>query len=191
MTRIDEFEVVIRKDHGAYVASIPELGLFARGDSAVASLDTLEVKKKRLAADIEAAGGVGAFPQLPPASAAERSNVGVLGLFAAKVAIFLLLLCGAVIGSGAVVANKVHGAIVSALGSETVGGTRFWAKVEQELDRAADPSHDLPEEKKQKLLANLRVIVSRWRPFVAEIEPLFSTDPQSSANAASAAPRAK
>src|SRR5258708_25409339 len=169
MTRIDEVEVVIRKDHGAYVASIPELGLFARGGRAAAALDALEVKKKRLAADIEAAGGVGAFPQLPPASAAERSNVGVLGLFAAKVAIFLLLLCGAVIGSGAVGANKVHGAIVSGLGSETVGGTRFWAKVEQELDPAADPSHDLPEEKKQKLRANPRASGSPSRPVAAAI----------------------
>jgi hypothetical protein len=34
------------------------------------------------------------------------------------------------------------------------------------LDRAADPASDLPPEKKQKLLNDVKVIVARWRPFV-------------------------
>lgn len=189
MTRIDEFEIVIRRDGGTFVAAVPQLGLFARGADAAAAVGTLEARKKRLAADMEAAGGIAAFPQLPPSATSERGNIGVLGLFAAKVAIFLLLFCAAVVGSGAVVANKIHGAVVSAMGTDSVGGSKFWSKVEQELDRAADPSHDLPEEKKQKLLSNLRIVVNRWRPFVAEIAPLFS-DPKPDA-AASAVPTTK
>ncbi len=174
MTRIDEFDVVIQRDGGTYVAAVPQLGLFARGADAATALGALEAKKKRLAADIEATGGIVAFPQLPPPPAKERSQVGALGLYAAKVAIFLVLFCAAVIGSGAIVATKLHAALVSALGSETVGGSRFWSKIEQEIHRAADTSQDLPPEKKQQLLNDLRVIVQRWRPFVAEIEPLFS-----------------
>jgi len=42
----------------------------------------------------------------------------------------------------------------------------IWGKIERELDRAADPASDLPPEKKQKLVNDVRVIVARWRPFL-------------------------
>jgi hypothetical protein len=47
-----------------------------------------------------------------------------------------------------------------------IGGARFWEKIERALDSAADPSSDLPPEKKQKLLNDVRVIAARWRPFI-------------------------
>jgi hypothetical protein len=34
-----------------------------------------------------------------------------------------------------------------------VGGAQFWAKVEGELERAADPAYELPPEMKRKLLS--------------------------------------
>src|SRR5215831_16282531 len=55
-----------------------------------------------------------------------------------------------------------------------VGGAQFWAKVQGDLERAADPGHDIPPEKKRKLLAQIHVLVERWRPFMAEIAPLFA-----------------
>ena len=48
----------------------------------------------------------------------------------------------------------------------TVGGRQFWINVKQQLDNAAAPSSDLPPEEKQKLLNDVRAIVSRWRPFI-------------------------
>jgi hypothetical protein len=48
----------------------------------------------------------------------------------------------------------------------TVGGRQFWIKIKEQLDNAAAPSSDLPPEEKQKLLNDMRVIVSRWRPFI-------------------------
>jgi hypothetical protein len=51
-----------------------------------------------------------------------------------------------------------------------IGGQQFWIKLEHELDRAADPASDLPPEKKQKLINDMRVIVARWRPFVDTFE---------------------
>jgi hypothetical protein len=56
------------------------------------------------------------------------------------------------------------------------GGSQFWTRVEQDLERQADPRNDMPEARKEKLLADLRVVVSRWRPFVAEASKLFVTD---------------
>jgi hypothetical protein len=52
------------------------------------------------------------------------------------------------------------------MSQQTLGGREFWAKIEDGLDRAADPDTDLPAEKKQKLLSDVRVIVARWRPFI-------------------------
>jgi hypothetical protein len=50
------------------------------------------------------------------------------------------------------------------------GGPQFWGKIEQQLDRAADVSSDLPPEKKQKLINDVRVIVARWRPFIDAVQ---------------------
>jgi hypothetical protein len=38
----------------------------------------------------------------------------------------------------------------------------------------ANPNNGLAAEKQQKLLSNIRAIVTRVRPFVAEVAPLFS-----------------
>jgi hypothetical protein len=52
------------------------------------------------------------------------------------------------------------------MSQQTLGGREFWTKIQNALDRAADPDNDLPAEKKQKLLNDVRVIVARWRPFI-------------------------
>jgi hypothetical protein len=50
------------------------------------------------------------------------------------------------------------------------GGPVFWAKLERALDRAAGSHEDLPPEKKQKLINDVRTIVARWRPFLDAIQ---------------------
>ncbi len=51
-----------------------------------------------------------------------------------------------------------------------IGGRQFWRRVEEQLDRAADPASDLPPEKKKKLLNDLRTITARWHPFLAVVQ---------------------
>ncbi len=48
----------------------------------------------------------------------------------------------------------------------TIGGRAFWSDFERKLDGLADPTSDLPAEKKQKILHNIKVLSDRWRPFV-------------------------
>ncbi len=50
----------------------------------------------------------------------------------------------------------------------SLGGRQFWTKLENQLDQLADPKSDLPPEKKQKILAQIKVVADRWRPFVQE-----------------------
>jgi hypothetical protein len=52
------------------------------------------------------------------------------------------------------------------INSTPIGGAKVWTKIERELDRAADPTTDLPPQKKQKLINDVRVIIARWRPFL-------------------------
>lgn len=190
MTGIDDYETIIRREGATFLAGVPQLGLYARGDSTGAALQALDAKKARLAADIEAVGVSAPFPDAAPAPSSVR-YLDVLGLFAAKAAIVFLFLGVAVATSGAVITARVHSAVVDIMGSDTVGGAQFWTKIEQDLQKAADPSGDLPEQKKRQLLANIKVLVNRWHPFVAAIAPLFAADAGAGAPAASPQPGGK
>jgi len=190
MTKIDDCEIVIRRDGGTFVAGVPQLSLYARADNAAAALEALQGKRNRLAADIEAVGVTEALPDRPRRPS-EAGYLNAVGLFAAKAAIVCLFFGIAVAASGAVIAARVHSAVVDVTGSSTVGGPQFWTKVEQELQRAADPSRDLPEQKKQQLLANIKILVDRWRPFVAAVAPLFVVDAQPSPGSAASAQTSK
>lgn len=65
-----------------------------------------------------------------------------------------------------------------------IGGKSFWTRVEKELDRAASPANDLSPEQKQKLLADIRVLADRYRPFVSEAALFFTDKPTEAANKA-------
>jgi hypothetical protein len=69
--------------------------------------------------------------------------------------------------------------IVAALSSQAPeGGRKFWAEIERNIDIAADPRSDLPPEKKQQMLNDVRVIVARWRPFIDAISDEMQKPPQ-------------
>jgi hypothetical protein len=70
------------------------------------------------------------------------------------------------------VADSIIDNVKDAIGTiaANTSGPQFWGKIERELDRAADPASDLPPEKKQKLLNDVRVIVVRWRPFLDTVQ---------------------
>ncbi len=124
----------------------------------------------------------------------ERVSAAGLGQFALKALIVIGLIVGTPAGSTVWVASRVdrtirdtqekvqqYAAIVRQ--NTKIGGEQFWEKAEGELERAAEPDGDLPAEKKQKLLSEIHVLVERWRPFMAEIAPLFA-DFQKPASAA-------
>jgi hypothetical protein len=50
-----------------------------------------------------------------------------------------------------------------------VNGKVFWGRLEENIVKAADPSNDLSPERKATLLAAVRTLADRWRPFLAEI----------------------
>jgi hypothetical protein len=172
MSIIDELDIVIRHKSGKVTAGIPQLGVYAKADDVHAAITALEQKRAAFLADLSEAGGlddlevrhynVGSPPQR------RRSE---LGQFTLKALIIIGLIAGAFVLSAALVAPRIERVVEQ---YTKVGGVQFWAKVEDELERAADPAHDIPPEKKRKLLSQIQVLVERWRPFMAEIAPLFA-----------------
>ena len=178
VTDIERFDIIIRHVGDGYVAGVSNLGLYTRAPTAAAALAALEARRAALSEEIEATGIVEPFQQLVASQPHPRS-LELLGLFAAKTLIVFTLLTAAVAGSGAFVIDRALQAA-----PDLSGGPRFWTKFEEDLHTAAGPGKDLPEAKKQQLLSDIRALVTRWRPFVAEISPLFDREPCPAASTA-------
>ncbi len=158
---LDELELVVRRRGGRYLAKISQIGLYATADSLIGAIESLEAKKKTLLDELTAADALGEIP-------AFRSGPGpirmlpVLGLFATKVVIVLAL----VLFTVGLVSFTVQRQF-----ERNIAQLRLWGNV---IERATDPSADIPPAKRQALLDNLHVLVDRWRPFVKEASRLFS-----------------
>jgi hypothetical protein len=187
MSRLDEFDVIIRRKNGRVIASIPPLGLYATADDTVAALDKLDVKKRTYEADLEEAGLseiIAASDNTTGASAA-ASKAGSLRTVALKSGIIIGMITAALIIGGGILASRIDATIDRAiysvktqlgpLANGKIGGSQFWSKIESELQRAAAADNNLAPEKQERLLASIRAIVARVRPFASEIAPLFSS----------------
>lgn len=170
MIDFDRFDTVIRRRGRQIIASMPQLGLYGSGPDTVSALAALEERKKELKDDL-AAGVIDLSDVVivPPARRVEgRSARKELSVFTLKIGIVLFLL----ISSGVLVAGLAEPKIKSL----KVGGPEFWGKVERELERAGSSSSGLSEEKKTKLLADLRAVADKWRPFAREVVEIFSLE---------------
>src|SRR5262249_33269984 len=175
MSSIDELDIVIRRKSGKVTAGIPQLGLYATGNEVGAVLAALEQKRAVFLADLNEAGGRDDLEvrhyNVGSATQQRRSE---LGQFTLKALIIIGLIAGAIVLSAALVVPRIERLVETTEAKmqqyTKVGGAQFWAKVKGELERAADPAHDIPPEKKRKLLSQME----RWRPFMAEIALLFA-----------------
>jgi len=182
MKRIENLDVIIQKKGNVFFAGIPQIALYAKADSAQAALAELEKKKLVLYADIgDEDFHVGTDARPPTAShpsPVPSSSAGLLQFFV-KTAVVIGILVGALTLGGLTVASKVQQSVERTQAKLSIGGRQFWMKLEEGIARAADPKSDLPEPLKAKLLADIRIIVARWQPFVAELAKLAHEPPKS------------
>ena len=177
---VAQADIVIRQSDNGIVAAIPQFGLFAEGRTVNEALDSLEIKKQSLQADFATFGNLKSY----------RTNNEIASIrwreiyqFAIKSCIVLSIVIVAIF----FLSYKIDQSLTSAvyrfqivaqtnIDRLTVGsGNAFWSKVSRELDRAANSN--IPEDTKQKLLADIRTIVEKWRPFVAAASGIFATAP--------------
>jgi hypothetical protein len=186
MRHVGELDIVIRHKGTKVSAGIPQLALWATAGDAHAAITALEQKRAALLADAAEAGVLEDLEIRPyNVGYAPPPRRGELRYFAVKALIVIGLIAGITALSAGLLASKfeqlvgtVERAVENAQAKmqqyTKVGGANFWEKMEHELDRAADPASDLPAEQKRKLLAQIHAVVERWRPFMAEIAPLFA-----------------
>ena len=180
MSRIDKLDIVIRHRGGKVIAGIPQLSLYAQADDVHAAITALEQKRTVFFGDLAESGALDDLEvrDYSPRRASPRDYDG-LGQFTLKALIIIELIAGAfIIGRRALLVQRIERIVENTQAKmqqyTKVGGVQFWEKLERELGRAADPVYEIPPEKKRKLLSQIHVLVERWRPFMAEITPLFA-----------------
>src|SRR5262245_8333973 len=179
MSRIDELDIIIRHKGGKVVAAIPQLSLYAKADDVHSAITALEQKRTAYFGDLAESGALDELEvrDYSPRRASPRDHGG-LGQFALKALIIIGLIAGAFILSAALLVPSIERIVENTEAKmqqyTKVGGAQFWEKLERELGRAAEPAYEIPPEKKRKLLSQIHVLVERWRPFMAEIAPLFA-----------------
>jgi hypothetical protein len=187
MASLSDFErldIVIRGKNGNYLACMPQINLFAGAESVAASLDKLDKRKQELIAELSAAECLDEFPIAPsqpylytghaPSRVARRN---ALAFISKTIMIVAALVVGGIFFTH--YAAKSMDQMLSHQSAELrerfgrVGGPQFWANLEKQLANAADPKNDLAPAKKEAVLAQLRTIAERYRPFVRELSLLF------------------
>jgi hypothetical protein len=106
---------------------------------------------------------------------------GVLGsqliLFAGKTLIVAVVFVVSFLIVAVHVENRMNQFALQMQKATKIGGAAFWGKMEQELDRAADPQQAISDEKKQKILSDLRTITAQWKPFMNEAYSIVTETP--------------
>ena len=105
-------------------------------------------------------------------------------MFALKSAIVVGFVAVAMIVIGGLVAAKVDETIFRTayairtnllpLANVNIGGPQFWSKVETHLARATALFDRMSAEEQQRMVGNVKTIVSRVKPFAAEVAPIFT-----------------
>jgi hypothetical protein len=176
MGQLDKFDIVVYCRNGKFVAGVPQLYLYAKGDDVQSVMAALEKKKQDVEADLTPAEldemtvkSVGIT-----GSAAPAAQSGGLKMFAAKFGIVVGVLAVATMITVPIVANRID---KSAQQFRQVGGRAFWANVERSLEEMADPKNDIPREKAERIAAQIRKISARFQPFVFEAKQIFADPP--------------
>jgi hypothetical protein len=180
----EHLDIVVRRKNGHCLASMPQINLFAAGDTVPAALESLEKKKNDLVAELSAADCLEDFrisapdpylyaPRTEPMTV-RRSALGFIGKTLVVVAV--LVMGGFFLTR---YATKNIDQLLSHQSAEmrekfaSTGGAKFWTNLEKQLANAADAKNDLPPAKKELMLAQIRTIAERYRPFVREVGLLF------------------
>ena len=173
MSRFDELDVIIRRRGDKAYASIPQLALYAHGNDVTTALSRLEEKKNLLINELTEAGELETFDISPhPHKERALESGGIIRFILKTVIIVAILGVGgyalttaahrAALNATANIttetrklAREIHGQInaVQTQFTKSMSGREFWTKVEEGLDRLADPKSDLPPEKKEEAIS--------------------------------------
>jgi hypothetical protein len=170
------YEAILSFNDGRPTLRVPALGLIASG----ATLEAAHAEMERLKAEyLEKARAADLLDTLPPPTRIEGGRAsataaatgativkGDLRSFLAKLAIVCVVVVALFGAASVAIRSSLHVPV----------GKQFWAKAESELHRAAQGPGMSPEDQ-ARAIADIRVLVARYKPFVDELRPLLSDQP--------------
>jgi hypothetical protein len=175
MNPLDKFEISIRRKDDKITAAVPQLGLYATTTDIHGAIDALERKKVALLEDLTAAGELEILSPVAFANPVAPPTSHGLARFTLKAGIIVVMIAIAIVVTTNLLATKIETTRVAWQTTlqdyGKIGGAQFWSKVEKSLDQLADPKSEMPEDKRQKILSDIRAIRDRWWPFIAEAMP--------------------
>jgi hypothetical protein len=185
-----KYPIVLTRHNAGWKARIPELSLACRDDAVDTVVRKLREKAATLLEELREAEALDELPE-PQSRKGNATQVAVapwwdIRGFALRsvliVAIFAIAL-GITVGGIQRALNSTVDKLDAAVAHRveaTFGGLKpkaFWKHIDAELARYADPKSDLPPEKQAQLVAEIRAVVNRIKPFTNELAPLFEGSP--------------
>ena len=111
-----------------------------------------------------------------------KARLGPIGQFAVKaliVAVLALMTSEMIMGMAVAKLDGILRKNMELIRSDVqavrgVGLSRVMNRLALELEQAAAPNAEIPPEKKQKILSDIRIVVERARPFIVEAFAVLS-----------------
>lgn len=185
----EQYDIILAKREGQWVARVPALHLAAVGESADVVIDALRERIAALLRDLEDAQALDDLPA-PQRIRGHRTNVIAAPWWDVRGFLLRFVLVLAVIGVGAGIGVHSLDKAKTALSHQVAAAVdRMNEKVDDRLSRlrskvgwrALDAAladwaenGDLSPEKREQVIHELRTIVARLKPFADELAPLFS-----------------
>ena len=179
MATVSDYRPVLVERDGRFFLHIESLGLIAAGDDPDAAYAELKRRFAALEEDARAADLLDGLPPPPAVGAPARAPGAVvmkgdLKGFLIRVGIVLVAVLVVLLP----VTWSVGGAVERAVAKVQIkGGRDFWANLEGGLHKMAGPEGALDPERRDRLLADLKVMVERVQPFAAALRPLTGEGP--------------
>jgi len=176
-----EHQPVLIERSGIFHFYIEELGLTASGSDVAAAHADLQRRYQDLLSQARSAD---LLDQLPPPRPRTATG-GVLAVhssikgFAIKTAIVVAAVLVAIVPIKLVitsVARSINTTVDRVIGHIKINGRTFWGGIENGLHKIATQDDPISSESKERILTDLRIFVSRYRPYLQELRPLLFTD---------------
>ena len=165
-----DFEVVVKKLNGNFYCSILQLGLLSKGEDLESAYNNLMTKK-----DVLLDQAMEANIEIEPRynhEVNQESNF-CFKAFLFRSASNLAGSFGVIIVIGMLIVMLLNTSNLN----KNIGAMKPGRLIEDAINNSATNVHETSSERKQKLLESIRIVVSRIKPYVDTLRPLFEAPP--------------
>ena len=163
------YDINLQVRDGKYHFYIKGLQIQGVGKSLELAYDDLLSKKEKITKEFEE---VGVALPIPRESSGKKFSVGEFGVFLSKCLVVLFLF----VGCFSYASRKINDVLKENISQIHSRLSRINTnQLEEALYQAASAKHNPSPERREKIIASIRTLVQRNKPFVDELKPLFSS----------------